>query len=250
MNPVMKFLHKTGSPAFFYWLSGRMIPWLWAIFAVLTAWGMYQAFLVAPTDYQQGESYRIIYIHVPAAWMSMMIYVLMAVAGAIGLIWRIRIAEIMAISSAPIGAAFALIALITGSIWGKPTWGTYWVWDARLTSQLVLFFLYLGVMGLHSAIDEPRKAARAAALLALVGVVNLPIIHFSVEWWNTLHQGTTVKVGGESNMPNSMLIPLLVMAIATKFYYGATLLTGTRNRLLEQDRRRGWVAKKIKENQL
>jgi heme exporter protein C len=156
----------------------------------------------------------------------------------------------MAISSAPIGAAFALIALITGSIWGKPTWGTYWVWDARLTSQLVLFFLYLGVMGLHSAIDEPRKAARAAALLALVGVVNLPIIHFSVEWWNTLHQGTTVKIGGESKMPNSMLIPLLLMAIATKFYYGATLLTRARNQLLEQDRRRGWVAKKIREQAL
>ena len=227
-----------------------MIPWLWVIFAVLTTWGMYQAFFVAPTDYQQGESYRIIYIHVPAAWMSMMVYVLMAVFGAIGLIWRIRIAEIMAISSAPIGAAFALIALITGSIWGKPTWGTYWVWDARLTSQLVLFFLYLGVMGLHSAIDEPRKAARAAALLALVGVVNLPIIHFSVEWWNTLHQGTTVKIGGESKMPNSMLIPLLVMAIATKFYYGAALLTRARNQLLDQDRRRGWVAKKIREQAL
>ncbi|MCF6224923.1 MAG: heme ABC transporter permease [Xanthomonadales bacterium] len=246
----MKFLHKTGSPAYFYWLSGRMIPWLWVIFAVLTTWGMYQAFFVAPTDYQQGESYRIIYIHVPAAWMSMMIYLMMAIFGAIGLIWRIRIAEILAISSAPIGAAFALIALISGAVWGKPTWGAYWVWDARLTSQLVLFFLYLGVMGLHSAIDEPRKAARAAALLALVGVVNLPIIHYSVEWWNTLHQGTTIKFTGGSKMPNSMLFPLLLMAASTKFYYGAALLTRARNRLLEQDRRRGWVAKSIREQRL
>jgi len=250
MNPVMKFLHKTGSPAYFYWLSGRIIPWLWVVFAVLTTLGMYQAFFVAPSDYQQGESYRIIYIHVPAAWVSMMIYIMMAVFGAIGLIWRIRIAEILAISSAPIGAAFTLIALISGAVWGKPTWGTYWVWDARLTSQLVLLFLYLGVMGLHSAIDEPRKAARAAALLALVGVVNLPIIHYSVEWWNTLHQGTTIKIIGESKMPNSMLIPLMLMAVSTKFYYAATLLSRARNRLLDQDRRRGWVAKSIREQRL
>ncbi|MCF6262054.1 MAG: heme ABC transporter permease [Xanthomonadales bacterium] len=246
----MKFLHKTGSPAYFYWLSGRIIPWLWVVFAVLTTWGLYQAFFVAPSDYQQGESYRIIYIHVPAAWLSMMIYLMMAIFGAIGLIWRIRIAEILAISSAPIGAAFALIALITGAVWGKPTWGTYWVWDARLTSQLVLFFLYLGVMGLHSAIDEPRKAARAAAMLALVGVVNLPIIHYSVEWWNTLHQGTTIKIIGESKMPSSMLFPLLLMAVATKFYFGAALLSRARNRLLDQDRRRGWVAKSIREQRL
>ena len=250
MNPIIKFLHKTGSPPFFYWLSGRMIPWLWGIFAVLTSWGLYQAFLVAPVDYQQGESYRIMYIHVPSAWMSMMIYVLMALMGAIGMIWRIRIAEILAISSAPIGAAFTLIALISGAIWGKPTWGTYWVWDARLTSQLVLLFLYIGVMGLHSAIDEPRKAARAAALLALVGVVNLPIIHYSVEWWNTLHQGATISISGGSKMDTSMLIPLLIMALATKFYYAAALLTRARNRLLEQDRRKAWVRKLGLENEL
>lgn len=242
-NPIMLFIHKTGSPAYFYWLSGKMIPWLWAAFFILVAWGLYQGLFVAPADYLQGESYRIIYIHVASAWMSMMIYGIMAAMGFIALVWHIRISEILMISSAPIGAAFTVIALATGSLWGKPTWGTYWVWDARLTSELVLLFLYLGILGLHGAIDEPRKAARAVALLAIVGIVNLPIIHFSVNWWNTLHQGSTVNLAGESTIDISMLVPMLVMAVATQFFYGAVLLSRARVLLLTQDFKKQWAAR-------
>lgn len=239
-NPLVLFFHRTGSPPWFYRFAGRLIPWLWAAFAALAAWGLYLGLFRAPPDYLQGESVRIMYIHVPAAWMSMLIYFLMAVFGFIALIWRIRIAEILAMSSAPVGAAFTLVALVTGALWGRPTWGTYWVWDARLTSELVLLFLYLGVMGLYTAFDEPRKAARAACLLALVGLVNLPIIHYSVKWWNTLHQGASVGVTGSSIHP-SMLWPLLIMAAATKLYYAANLLARARVMLLEQDLRKGWA---------
>jgi len=167
-NAFVMFIHKLGSPPWFYDFTGKFIPWLWLIFGVLTAWGLYLGLVKAPADYLQGESFRIMYIHVPSAWMSMLIYTSMAVMGFIALVWRIRIMEGLAMSSAPVGAAFTMVALATGSLWGRPTWGTYWVWDARLTSELVLLFLYLGVMGLYSAIDEPRKAARAACLLALV----------------------------------------------------------------------------------
>lgn len=240
-NPLVLFFHRTGSPPWFYDFAGRLIPWLWAGFALLASWGLYLGLFRAPPDYLQGESFRIMYIHVPAAWMSMMIYAVMAAFGFIALVWRIRIAEILAMSSAPVGAAFTLIALMTGSLWGRPTWGTYWVWDARLTSELVLLFLYLGVMGLYNAFDEPRKAARAACLLALVGLVNLPIIHFSVKWWNTLHQGSSISITGGSSIHPSMLWPLLIMAAATKFYYAANLLARARVMLLEQDMRRNWT---------
>ncbi|MGA9573473.1 MAG: heme ABC transporter permease [Lysobacterales bacterium] len=240
MNPIYLFFHKTGSPPWFYRFSGRLIPWLWFGFFVLAAIGLYQGLLVAPADYQQGESVRIMYVHVPAAWMSMLIYGLMAVMGFIALVWRIRIMEVMVISSAPVGAAFTIIALITGSLWGRPTWGTYWVWDARLTSELVLLFLYFGVIALYNAYDEPRKAARAAALMAIVGAINLPIIHFSVVWWNTLHQGSSIGTSG-NQIDTSMLWPLLWMAIAFKFYYGANLLSRARVRLLKQDHRKRWV---------
>jgi heme exporter protein C len=233
-----------GSPPWFYRFSGRLLPWLWALFFVLAAWGLYLGLLVAPPDYLQGESARIMYIHVPAAWMSMLIYVLMAAMGFVSLVWHVRIAEIMAMCSAPIGAFFTAIALASGSLWGRPTWGTYWVWDARLTSELVLLFLYLGVIALYNAYDEPRKGARAAALLALVGVVNLPIIHYSVAWWNTLHQGASITASGSSIHP-SMLWPLLIMAIATKFFYAANLLVRTRNRLIEQDWRKQWVRDQV-----
>jgi len=240
MNPIYLFFHKTGSPPWFYNFSGKLIPWLWAGFAILAAYGLYLGLLVAPPDYQQGESVRIMYIHVPAAWMSMMIYGLMAIWGFIALVWRIRIMEVLIISSAPIGAAFTVIALITGSLWGRPTWGTYWVWDARLTSELVLLFLYFGVIALYNAYDEPRKAARAASLMAIVGAINLPIIHFSVLWWNTLHQGSSIGTSGNSIHP-SMLWPLLYMAIAFKLYYGANLLSRARVRLLKQDQTKRWV---------
>ena len=240
-NPVVLFIHKLGSPAYFYTFAGKFIPWFWAIFLVLTAIGMYQAFFVVPADYQQGESFRILYLHVPAAWMSMLAYIIMAICAFIALVWRIRVVEILAMCSAPVGAAFTVVTLVAGSLWGRPTWGTYWVWDARLTSELVLLFLYLGVIGLYNAIDEPRKAARAACLLALVGAVNLPIIHYSVKWWNTLHQGSSISLMGGSSIDSSMLWPLLIMSIAVKFYYGANLLTRSRVKLLEQDLRKGWV---------
>ena len=240
MNPVMRFIHKTGSPAYFYTLACRFVPWLWELFGITLVIGLYLGLLRSPADYLQGESVRIMYVHVPSAWMSMMIYALMAIFAAIGLIWRIRIAEILAISSAPVGAAFTLIALVTGSLWGRPTWGTWWEWDARLTSELVLLFLYLGIMLLYSAIEEPRKAARITGVLTLVGVINLPIIHYSVVWWNTLHQASSVGVTGTSIHPD-MLWPLLIMALATKFFYGASLLTRARVRLLEQDWRKRWV---------
>jgi len=239
-NPLVMFIHKMGSPPWFYDFTGKFVPWLWAVFITLTVWGLYLGLFKAPPDYLQGESFRILYIHVPAAWMSLMIYVLMAIMAFISLVWRIRIMEIMAMSSAPIGAAFTLVTLIAGSLWGRPTWGTYWVWDARLTSELVLLFLYLGIIGLYKAIDEPRKAARAASLLTLVGVVNLPIIHYSVKWWNTLHQGSSISVTGSSIDP-SMLLPLLIMPLAMKFYYAANLITRSRVTLLEQDLRKGWT---------
>jgi heme exporter protein C len=236
----MLFFHKMGSPPWFYRFSGRLLPWAWGIFAVLAAWGLFLGLLKAPPDYLQGESARIMYIHVPSAYMSMMIYALMAIMGIVGLVWRVRIAEILMISSAPIGAVFTALALATGSLWGRPTWGTFWVWDARLTSELVLLFLYLGVLGLYAAYDEPRKAARAAALLALVGVINLPIIHFSVQWWNTLHQPPSITASGSSIHP-SMLVPLLIMVAAWKFFYIANLLTRARLKLVEQDQRKRWV---------
>jgi heme exporter protein C len=239
-NPIILFFHKLGSPPWFYGFTGKLIPWLWAVFLILAVWALFWGLFRVPPDYQQGESFRIMYIHVPSAWMSMLIYASMAVMGFIALVWRIRMMEILAMSSAPIGAAFTLIALASGSLWGRPTWGTYWVWDARLTSELVLLFLYLGVMGLYSAIDEPRKAARAACLLALVGAVNLPIIHFSVQWWNTLHQPSSFTTRGSSIHP-SMLWPLLIMAFATKFYFAANLFTRARVMLLEQDARKNWV---------
>jgi heme exporter protein C len=240
-NALVLFFHKLGSPPWFYDFSGKLIPWLWLGFGVLAAWALYAGVIKGPADYLQGQSVRIMYIHVPSAWMSMLIYTTMATLGFIALVWRIRIAEVLAMSSAPIGAAFTLVALATGSLWGRPTWGTYWVWDARLTSELVLLFLYLGVMGLYSAIDEPRKAARAACLLALVGLVNLPIIHYSVKWWNTLHQPNSISITGGSSIDASMLWPLLIMAFAVKFYYAANLLSRARVKLLEQDLRKGWV---------
>ena len=235
------FFHKMASPKFFYDISGRMIPWLGAGFAMLTLAGLYYGLVKAPPDYQQGDSYRIMFVHVPAAWMSMFIYVVMAGAGAIGLVWHIKLAEVMAISSATVGASFTFLALVTGSIWGKPMWGAWWVWDARLTSELVLLFLYLGVIALYNAIDDKRTAARAVAILALVGVVNIPIIHYSVEWWNTLHQGPTVTKFDKPSIHLSMLIPLLLMAVAFKFYYAMVVLMRARCEVLERERHTSWV---------
>ena len=235
------FFHKMASPKYFYDISGRMIPWLGAAFIVVTLAGLYYGLVKAPPDYQQGDSYRIMFVHVPAAWMSMFIYMVMAIAGAIGLVWHIKLAEVISISSATVGAAFTFLALVTGSIWGKPMWGTWWVWDARLTSELVLLFLYLGVIALYNAIDDKRTAARAVAILALVGVVNIPIIHYSVEWWNTLHQGPTVTKLDKPSIHLSMLIPLLLMAVSFKLYYAMVVLMRARCEVLERERHTNWV---------
>jgi heme exporter protein C len=202
------------NPTRFLSLVDRIVPWLTALSMILLGIGLYLAFFVAPPDYQQGETVKIMFIHVPAAWLAMFGYVLIAVAALGTLIWRHPLADVAAKTAAPIGATFTFIALVTGSLWGKPMWGTYWVWDARLTSVLVLFLLYLGLLALWQAIEEPGRAARAAAILALVGAVNVPIIHYSVVWWNTLHQPASVfRVGGPSIDP-SLLAPLLVMALA------------------------------------
>jgi heme exporter protein C len=241
MNPMMQFFHKIASPRYFYNLAGRLIPWLGAACLLFMLAGLYYGLIEAPPDYQQGDSYRIMFIHVPAAWMSMFVYVVMAGAGLIGLVWHIKLAEMIAISSATIGASFTFLALVTGSLWGKPMWGTWWVWDARLTSELILLFLYLGVIALYNAVDDKRTAARSTAILALVGVVNIPIIHFSVEWWNTLHQGSTVTKLGAPSIDISMLIPLLLMAVAFKLYYALVVLMRARCEVLERERNTRWV---------
>lgn len=245
---MMKFIYKMASPPHFYRLAGKWLPWLSGVTLLLLVAGLYGGLIYAPTDYQQGESYRIIFIHVPAAWMSLFIYIAMAVAGAIGLIWRIKLAETVAVCSAPIGAGFTLLALITGSMWGKPMWGAWWVWDARLTSELLLLFLYLGIMSLYSAIPDKRVASRAVALLALVGVVNIPIIHYSVEWWNTLHQGPTVTKFDKPSIDVRMLIPLMVMAVGFKVYYVWALFLRVRVELLERERNTQWVKELLKLN--
>jgi heme exporter protein C len=235
------FFHKMASPPWFYRVSGKIVPWVGVAFALLLAWGLYGGLYLAPADYQQGDSFRIIYVHVPAAWMSLFIYVAMAVCGVISLVWRMKMAEVILISSAPIGAAFTFLALATGSLWGKPMWGTWWVWDGRLTSELILLFLYLGVIALHGAIEDRQTAARAVAILAIVGVVNVPIIHYSVEWWATLHQGPTITKLDKPSIHVDMLVPLLVMALAFKLYYVWGLLIRARSEVLERERNSKWV---------
>jgi len=225
-------LHRFANPMRFARLSKAVLPWMAVLTILLIGTGLYWALLASPADYQQKDSVRIMYVHVPAAWMGLFIYVSMAVSSAAGLIWRHPLADIAAKSCAPIGAGFTLVALVTGALWGQPMWGTWWVWDGRLTSMLILLFLYLGYMALWQAYDEPGKASRAAAILALVGVINVPIIHFSVEWWNTLHQPASVfKVGGPSIDP-SMLWPLLVMALGFTTYFVVVLLWRMRAEIL------------------
>ena len=245
---IPRFIHQLASPPYFYRLAGKTLPWLSGLMLLALLAGLYGGMVLAPADYQQGESYRIIYIHVPGAWMSMFIYMVMAGAGAVALVWRIKLAEIVAVSSAPVGAAFTFVALVSGSLWGKPMWGAYWVWDARLTSELLLLFLYLGVMALYNAIEDKRTAARAVAILALVGVVNIPIIHYSVEWWNTLHQGPTVTKFDKPSIHISMLIPLLLMALAFKLYYVIALLIRAREELLRRERNSRWVEELLDES--
>jgi len=238
---IFQKFYRFASPQHFYHLAVLLTPWFaWATIILMIV-GLYGGLVFAPADYQQGESFRIIYIHVPSAWMSLFVYVLMAVFGGIGLIWHVKIADVLAKSCAPLGASFTLLALVTGSIWGKPMWGTWWVWDARLTSELILLFLYLGYMALQSAFDDRRVAARASAILALVGMVNIPIIHYSVEWWSTLHQGPTVSKFDAPSIHINMLIPLLIMALAFKTYFASVLLIRARSEILEYECNSNWV---------
>lgn len=225
-------LHRFANPTRFLRLAAVIEPIAMVITLGLLGVGLYMTFFSAPPDYQQGESVRIMYVHVPAAWMSMFCYIALAIASATALIWKHPLADVFGRATAPIGAAFTFLALLTGSLWGKPMWGTYWVWDARLTSVLVLFFLYLGYMALNSAFDDPARGAKASAILALVGAVNVPIIKFSVDWWNTLHQPASVMKAGGPTIHPDMLWPLLIMGLAFKTYYVWVVLVRVRGEIL------------------
>lgn len=248
MNTFLwKFYHQMASPRHFYGYTNYFIPFFTFLWIVLMVAGLYYGLFIAPPDYQQGDSYRIMFVHVPAAWMSLFVYMVMATMAIISMVWRLKLAEIIGSSSAPIGASFTFLALITGSIWGKPMWGTWWAWDARLTSELILFFLYLGIIALNSAIEDRRKAAQATSVLTLVGVVNIPIIHYSVVWWNSLHQGATIDImKGKVAIDIQMLIPLILMAFAFKFFYIAVVLKRARCEVLNRERNATWVKELVK----
>jgi len=232
---------KYSSPATFYPLAGRLVPWFFVAAALFAVPGIYISFFVAPTDFQQGEAYRIIFIHVPAAWMSMFLYLVMAFWAGFGLAFNTRLSSMMASAVAPTGALMTFIALWTGSLWGKPMWGTWWVWDARLTSELILLFLYLGFMSLQAAIDDPRRADKAGAVIALVGAINVPIIYFSVKWWNTLHQGASVSLTRSPSMATTMLAGMLIMSLAFWMYSIAVTLMRVRSIILERERGADWI---------
>lgn len=234
-------LFKYASPASFYPLAGRLIPWFRLLAVLFGGIGLYLGFFVAPTDFQQGEAYRIIFLHVPAAWMSMFLYLLMAAYAGLGLVFNTRLSSMMARAIAPTGAMFTFLALWTGSMWGRPMWGTYWVWDARLTSELILLFLYFGYMALVAAIDDPRRGDRAGGVLALVGAVNVPIIYFSVKWWNTLHQGSSINFTRAPSMAAIMLWGMLVMALCFWMYSIAVILGRVQCIISEREQRAAWL---------
>lgn len=240
-----RWFYQLASPRWCYDITGKLLP-IFAILALLLLGaGTIWALAFAPADYQQGNSFRIIYIHVPAAILAQSCYMMMAIAGAIGLIWKMKVADMVAKSCAPIGATIAVLALATGAIWGKPTWGSWWVWDARLTSMLILLFLYLGVIALHSAIESEATAAQSTAVLALVGLVNIPIIKYSVDWWNTLHQPATFTLTERPAMPSEMWVPLLVMVIGFYCFFAVAMMLRLRNEIVRRERRTGWVRELI-----
>lgn len=235
------FFHKLGSPKWFFDISGKLLPWF-SVFACLlliagTVWGL--AF--APKDYQQGDSFRIIYLHVPSAILAQSCYIMMAVSAIVSLVWKMKLADVFITSAAPIGALFTFLALFTGAVWGKPTWGTWWVWDARLTAMLVLLFLYFGVISLQTAIEDIQLSSKATAILVIVGVVNIPIIKYSVDWWNTLHQPATFKLTEKPAMVPEMWLPLLVMVIGIYCFFAAVVLLRMRNEILLRERKTKWV---------
>jgi heme exporter protein C len=243
MTQELRF-YNFAAPSRFDAMAGALTPWLWALTLVLTAAGLGIGFFVAPTDATQGDAYRIIFIHVPAAWMSMLLYLVMAFWAAIGWAFKARMASMLARAIAPTGAMFTLLALWTGALWGKPTWGTWWAWDARLTSELILLFLYLGYLALVGAIDDVRRADQAGALLALVGAVNVPVIYYSVRWWNTLHQGATISMTAAPKMASTMLTAMLLMTLACWAYAFAVIFTRARAIILERERDTAWVAER------
>ncbi len=241
-NTIWTFFHKLASPPHFYRISAILLPWFAIPGYLIVAWGTYNGLFVAPEDYQQKDAFRIIYVHVPSAYLSMMIYMIMAISAGIGLIWRMKLAHAVAAAAAPFGAWFTFLALATGSIWGRPMWGTWWEWgDPRLTSELILLFLYFGYMALRSSISDTAKADKASAVLALVGAINVPIIHYSVEWWTSLHQGQTLLAEGGPAIDAAMLYPLLANIFGFSLIFGSMLLRRLRTEVLFRERRKRWV---------
>ncbi|MCU0758343.1 MAG: heme ABC transporter permease [Steroidobacteraceae bacterium] len=233
--------HRLASPPHVYRIAGTLTPWFAWPAGLLIVAALYGGLVLAPPDYQQGDGFRIIYVHAPSAWLSLMIYSTMATAAAIGLIWRMKVAHAAAASCAAVGAWFTVVSLVTGMLWGKPMWGTYWVWDPRLTAQLILLFLYLGYMGLRAGIEDTARADKASAVLAIVGIVNVPIIRFSVEWWNSIHQAPSVMKMDRPSMPADMLVPLLMMLVGFTLYFVAVLLVRLRAEILRRERASSWV---------
>jgi heme exporter protein C len=238
--------YKLASPPFVYNTASALLPWFTCFAVVTLGYGLVDGLVFAPPDYQQGDAFRMIYVHVPSAWMSEFSYTVMAVSGAIALIWRIKIGHAVAAATAPIGASFTILALFTGSMWGRPMWGTYWAWDPRLTSELILLFLYFGVMSLRTAFEDRPRGDRAAALLSIVGVVNIPIIHYSVVWWNSLHQAATVAQFGKPKIELSMLWPLLSMFLGFMLFFGAVLCLRLQGEILNRERQSAWVRDAVK----
>ena len=240
---IFKLIKKYLSTESTYNFCQKISPWLLLATLILISIGTLLGLFWAPSDYQQGDAFRIIYVHVPSAWMSLFIYMYMVSAAIVTLVWKVKVAELGLRAAAPIGAIFTFLALITGAIWGKPMWGTWWVWDARLTSELILLFIYLGIIGLTAAIEDPRTASRAGAVMTLIGAINIPIIHYSVEWWNTLHQGPTITKFDSPSIDTSMLIPLMIMAAGFTFYFFFMLSLRIRIEILQYERNARWIRK-------
>ncbi len=238
---MLKNIFNKISPNGFYFFTTQLTPWLLSISLILISYGIYQGLFIVPPDYQQGDAFRIMYVHVPSAWLSLFAYSVLAFCSIVSLVWRIKVFEVLSISAAKIGALFTFLTLVTGAIWGKPMWGTWWVWDARLTSELILFFIYISIILLNYSFDDYKKGARAANILAIVGLINIPIIHFSVEWWNTLHQGPSVMKIGTPSISTEMLIPLIYVSVGFTFYFFGSLFLSARNILLTRERHKAWV---------
>ncbi|PXX90994.1 heme ABC transporter permease [Marinobacter vulgaris] len=238
---MWQIFHKLGSPKWFFGIASKLMPWLLWVGAAMLVAGIVWGLGFAPKDYLQGNSYRIIFIHVPAAFLAQSVYIMMAVAGLVTLVWRMKLADVFVRAVAPVGAILTFLALFTGAVWGKPTWGTWWIWDARLTSMLILLFLYFGVMALGAAISDEKSSARAVAVLVLVGVVNIPIIKYSVEWWNTLHQPATFKLTEKPSMPAEMWVPLLLSVLGLYLIFGWLACLRMQTEILVREGRTRWV---------